>query len=165
VTAAAITYHSIHLTAYGTPIPQGSKKAFAVAGRGRLLDVNRDQLHTWRDDVKQAALAAMEETPTWDRDTLGVLGAFTFTFKRPNHHYVAGDPTRELKDRAPRLHTKTPDLDKLLRSTWDALTASGVIRDDCLIAQTFATKVYLDPMGYRDLDRPGVKIALTAVRP
>jgi hypothetical protein len=161
VTSATVAYRTLMFTAYGTPAPQGSKR---IAG-GILLDVNRDRLHTWRDDVKAAALAAMAETPEWDRGTDGVLGAFTFTFKRPRHHYVAGDPSRELKDKAPRLHTRTPDLDKLLRSTWDALVSAGLIRDDCLIAQTFATKVYVDPMGYRDLDRPGVKVALTAVQP
>jgi crossover junction endodeoxyribonuclease RusA len=103
--------------------------------------------------------------PTWDRDAPAFLGAFTFTFKRPLHHYVSGDPSRELRDRAPRLHVGRPDLDKILRSTWDALTASGVIYDDARISQTFATKVYVDPLGYQDLDRPGCKIALTAVRP
>lgn len=155
------TYHSLYITAYGQPMAQGSKHVV----RGILLDNNKDRLHDWREDVKQAALRAADDTPAWDRDAAAVLGGFAFTFNRPRHHYVAGDPSRELKDRAPRLHTTRPDLDKLLRSTWDALTSSGVIRDDCRIAQTFATKVYVDPLGYQDLDRPGVKITLTAVQP
>lgn len=161
MTAATIAYHSLMFTVYGTPIPQGSKRAF----NNVLVDVNRDRLHSWRDDVKQAALTAMEENTAWDRSSQAVIGAFTFTLQRPRHHYVAGDPTRELRESAPRLHTTKPDLDKLLRSTWDALTSAGVYRDDCILAQTFATKVYVDPMGYKDLDRPGVKVALTMVRP
>ena len=162
---AAVTYHTLHVFALGTPSPQGSKRAFGNV----LVDVNRDRLHTWRDDVKQAALRALDEADAmggfWDRDAVAVLGAFTFTMKRPRHHFVAGDPARELKDTAPRLHAQRPDLDKLLRSTWDALTASGAIRDDCRLAQVFATKVYVDPLGYKDATDPGVKIALTAVKP
>ena len=159
--SSPVTYHSLIFDVYGTPTAQGSKK---VVGK-ILLDVNRDGLHTWREDVKQAALAAMDATPTWDREAQAVLGAFTFTLKRPRHHYVAGDPSRELKDRAPRLHTTRPDLDKLLRSTWDALTAAGAWVDDSRMAQHFATKVYVDPMGFKDMDRPGVRITLTAVKP
>jgi Holliday junction resolvase RusA-like endonuclease len=161
VSAFPIPYRSLDIVVYGTPQPQGSKK---VVGK-ILLDVNRDALHTWREDVKQAALAAMAGHPSWDRDSLAVLGAFTFTLKRPRHHYVAGDPSRELKDGAPRLHTTRPDLDKLLRSTWDALTAAGAWVDDSRLCQHFATKVYVEPLGYKDMDRPGARISLTAVKP
>lgn len=158
---ATLHYRTLHLTVYGSPTPQGSKKVLG----GRLLDVNAEGLRTWREDVKHAAIAAMADLPEWDRDAQGILGAFTFTMKRPRHHYVAGDPARELREHAPRLHTSRPDLDKLLRSTWDALTTAGVYYDDSRLCQAFATKVYVDPMGYKDLDRPGVKIALTAVKP
>jgi len=162
MSTATVTYRTLFVTAYGSPAPQGSKKH---VGHGVMIDQNRDGLHTWRDDVKMATMRVLEETPEWDRTAPAVLGAFTFTMRRPNTHYVAGDPGRELRDSAPRLHVSRPDLDKLLRSTWDALTASGAIRDDCRLAQVFATKVYLDPTGFRDLDRPGVKIALTGVTP
>lgn len=175
MTTATVTHHTLHIWAYGTPTPQGSKKAYARGGRATLVDVNPEALHTWREDVKQAAVRALDHldrlreagdgAATWDRDAPGILAAFTFTMKRPRHHHVNGDPARELRDSAPRLHVGRPDLDKLIRSTCDALTTSGVYRDDALIAQMFATKVYVDPLGYKDMDRPGVKIALTAVLP
>lgn len=165
--APSVTFSTLNISVYGSPTPQGSKKV--VGGKnGRaaiLLDVNRDQLHTWRDDVMQAGVRAVEECPSWDREAQAVLGAFTFTMRRPLNHYVSGDTARDLKTTAPRLHVTRPDLDKLLRSTWDALTSAGVIHDDCRLAQVFASKVYLDPTGLADLDRPGVKIALTAVKP
>ena len=37
--------------------------------------------------------------------------------------------------------TTAPDLDKLIRSTGDALTTSGLIRDDALICSVHASKL------------------------
>lgn len=158
---AEVTFHTLHLTVYGNPTPQGSKHVV----RGILLDTNKDRLRTWREDVKLAGLAALADCPQWDRTTPCVLGSFVFTFRRPKHHHVAGDPARELRDNAPRMHTTRPDLDKLLRSTWDALGTAGVFHDDCRVAQVFATKVYVDPHGAKDMPEPGARITLTASRP
>lgn len=156
MTASVAVTTTLSITAYGTPTPQGSKQIV----RGILVDANRARLRTWREDVKQAALEALDTNTSWDRDAVAVLGSFTFQFNRPKNHFVAGDPARPLKANAPRLHVQRPDLDKLLRSTWDALTDAGVVWDDCRIAQAFAAKVYVN--GH---DRPGATITLTAVKP
>ena len=45
-----------------------------------------------------------------------------------------------LKPSAPRAKATAPDLDKLCRAIGDALTQSGVLRDDALIAEWVARK-------------------------
>ena len=160
------TAHSLLIVAYGTPTPQGSKRVLGRAGqRGVLVDVNKARLTSWRDDVRQAALHAVDDTPGWERDHAGVMGSFIFTLKRPRAHHMGGDPTRELRGSAPICHVGMPDLDKLLRSTWDALVSAGTIYDDCRLTQVYAAKFYTDPGKHRALDRPGCTIILTGVTP
>jgi crossover junction endodeoxyribonuclease RusA len=149
--------HTLQVTAFGTPSPQGSKRH---VGHGILVDDNSDTLRSWREDVRRAALEAMEATPGWERDYPAVTGHFMFALARPLHHYVSANPQRELRSNAPRVHTSRPDLDKLLRSTWDALTSAGVYHDDNRFSEVWATKVYLPHPLSGDLDRPGVRIIL-----
>ncbi len=62
-----------------------------------------------------------------------------FIFARPKSHYTARG---EVKATAPVFYSKTPDGDKLLRSTFDALTSAGFIKDDALIYRGMFEKVY-----------------------
>lgn len=154
--------HHLVVVAYGHPAPQGSKRLV----RGRIIDANQESLHVWREDVKLAAIRAMELTPSWERDYPAVVGHFQFTLPRPAYHHVARDPLRELRENAPRLHTVSPDLDKLLRSTWDALVAAGVLADDNRLAEAWAAKLYPAQLGRAvagELDRPGVRIVLSGM--
>lgn len=52
------------------------------------------------------------------------------------------------------LPDRRPDLDKLIRSTLDALTTAGAIEDDARVVEVIARKHYA-------LDRPGAKICIT----
>lgn len=148
------------VVAYGLPAPQGSKR---YVGRGISVESSK-QLPLWREDVKQAALKALEENPLWDRTFSTITAHMVFTFARPRHHYRTGKWSHTLRDGAPVLHHVKPDLDKLIRSTGDALAAAGVFADDCRLARVDATKVYAplipgwSPSGA--LDRPGVRILL-----
>jgi Holliday junction resolvase RusA-like endonuclease len=153
--------HRLAVTVYGLPAPQGSKKH---VGRGIMIESNQKRLDTWREDVKLAALRALDETPGWERSYAAVTAHITFTLPRPKKHYRTGKLADQLRADAPRLHGTKPDLDKLLRSTGDALTAAGVYVDDSRLAQVFSVKVYpsSDPGG---LDRPGARIVLTGVTP
>lgn len=157
--------HRLAITVIGTPAPQGSKKH---VGNGVMIESNQRQLQTWREDVKLAALRALETTPGWERTYPAVTAHITFTLPRPKAHYRTGLETSHLlRDGAPQLHGVRPDLDKLLRSTGDALTTAGVYADDARIAQLFAVKTYPTfggtPPGA--LDRPGARIVLTGVTP
>jgi len=117
----------------GRPAPQGSKTSL---GKGRFKEQS-PYLDAWRNDVRASAGKAFGEAlvdgPLFTR--------IIFYFPRPKSHYIAGNPERPLKDSAPFFYASTPDLDKLQRSTNDALT--GVIWvDDAKIAGSISYKVY-----------------------
>jgi len=161
--------HELAITVYGTPTPQGSKKILGRAGGPRqLVDSNADALRLWRDDVKGAALRALDVTPGWDREMYPVVMMHvTFTLLRPKSHYRQGKETSHmLRDGAPQhYHGVKPDLDKLLRAVCDALTSAGVYQDDSRVAQVWATKAYPSVRGLPPgtLDRPGCRIHLSGV--
>lgn len=147
----------LSITVYGLPAPQGSKRH---VGRGILVESSK-ALAPWREDVKLAALRALEESPDWDRG-LGLVAAHVlFAFPRPLSHFRTGKHSQELRPDAPHLVGKKPDLDKLLRSTGDALTSAGVWSDDSRLAQVFAVKTYVSHNAPGSLDRPGARIFLT----
>lgn len=155
--------HRLVVVAYGTPAPQGSKRH---VGGGRMIESNEHSLRTWREDVKLAAVAALEAHPGWTRDYAAVAAHVTFTLPRPAAHFrtKGGQRTALLHQWAPTLHGSRPDLDKLLRSTCDALTAAGAYVDDSRVAQVYAVKAYPTSVGNPgSLDRPGVRIVLTGV--
>ena len=76
--------------------------------------------------------------------------SIVFLFLRPKGHYGA----KGLKASAPVHHHTRPDVDKLQRSTFDALTGT-LIKDDSLIVGCAAEKRYC--VGE---ERPGAIITL-----
>lgn len=141
---------------YGTPAPQGSKRH---VGNGVMVE-SSPKVRPWREDVKLAALRALELTPEWDRAARVVRLAVTFTLARPRAHYRTGRHADELREGAPALHGTKPDLDKLLRSTCDALGTAGVYVDDSRVAAAVACKLYVGSPG-APLSVPGAWIELT----
>jgi Holliday junction resolvase RusA-like endonuclease len=124
---------------HGTPAPQGSKRGFVIGGRAIITDANPAPLKTWRDDVKHAALDAMNGA----QPLAGPLELLvTFVLVKP----------KSVKRGWPHVR---PDLDKLLRSAGDALTSAGVYGDDSQIVRITAQKVY----GLR----PGAEIIVRVV--
>lgn len=122
-----MTFHVL-----GEPAPQGSKKS---VGHGRMIE-SSNKVVPWREAVKWAAVAAMKEQGV---STLRVPAAVSIEFrlrrpKKPKFGWVPG---------------VKPDLDKLIRSTLDALTDSGVIADDALVVWVGASKRWdtSHPMG------------------
>lgn len=148
------------IEAHGMPAPQGSKR---YVGNGIMIE-NSPRVKPWREDVKQAALAALDEEPAWDRTAAQVFMQVVFTLPRPKGHYRTGKFANLLRDGAPTLHSHKPDLDKLIRSTCDALTTAGAYADDSRIVRIIATKAYATraslPIGA--LDKPGAVIVLSA---
>ena len=144
-------------TVNGTPGAQGSKKH---VGNGIMVESSK-KVKPWRSDVKAAAEAAHLASDEWDRATTAVGVQVTFSFERPKSHYRTGRNAHLLRDDAPIYVTSRAkgDNDKLQRSTFDALTSSGVIADDSLIVAVHAFKVY----AARD-EKPGAVIELYTVR-
>lgn len=135
------------IIAYGDPAPQGSKKFVGVIkGRGILVESSK-RVAPWRQDVVAAAREAMAGFTMFD----GPLRIkMVFTLAKPG-----SAPKRKRT-----WPNKKPDLDKLARSTSDALVTAGVIRDDSRIVE-FARLAKVFPGEDQDaLASPGVLIEI-----
>lgn len=132
--------------ALGEPAPQGSKRH---VGGGRMVESSK-AVKPWREAVTHAAFGAGPklEGP--------VAVRMTFTLARP-------------KTAPKKLHTpfKKPDLDKLARSTFDAITAAGLWNDDAQVACLTTLKLWPRPCSWASggLPVPGVVVAAVEITP
>lgn len=113
----------MRIIVHGNPAPQGSKRH---VGNGVMVESSK-AVKPWREAVKWAALELHLSAPIQDAVTLDI----TFVLPRPKSL-----PKKVL------YHTKRPDLDKLLRSTLDALKQAGVYGDDSQVCKLIARKMY-----------------------
>lgn len=117
----------IRFAVYGDPLPKGSVKAFTPKGWTRpILTSATRGLKDWERKIASAANAHADGTLI----TGAVHLTVAFFLSRP----------KSLPKRL-RLHTKRPDLDKLIRGATDALTGI-VYKDDSQIVSVLATKNY-----------------------
>jgi Holliday junction resolvase RusA-like endonuclease len=134
---------SITILVEGVPAPKGSFR-ISSRGRGRRPIVRKDSAKTeaWEQSVKWEAshwMRGHERRPFTDRALSMVV---YFRMPRPSSHYVhpAGKLIR--KSKADSVPSVKPDIDKLLRSTFDAL--EGVMYDqDSRIVSVKAHKGYV----------------------
>lgn len=139
---------TIHV--YGTPRPQGSKRAIPIkkhghyTGKTALIEMSK-ALPDWRTNVTQAARQAAHNTK-WATPPRGTPIKLTITYymPRPNNHYRTGKNSHLLRNTAPTFHTTRPDSDKLDRAIGDALTEARIYTDDSQIAIRTSTKLYTD---------------------
>lgn len=113
----------------GNPAPQGSKNAAAQKKNGRYtgkvnLYESSQALKPWRDTVTWFARRRRQSEPLE-----GPL-VLTVDFYLP----------KPAQTKYPDYPLGTPDTDKLLRAIGDALTQSGLIRDDAQFVDTHARK-------------------------
>lgn len=124
------------------PAPQGSKRH---VGHGILVESSK-KVKPWREAVRSECVAAMTATGVTGWRTGPVEVAMEFYLPRPKSHYRTGKHAGELRPDAPHRVDKRPDLDKLVRSTLDALKAAGIYGDDGQVATFGETgKWYADP--------------------
>ena len=140
---------SARFTVLGTPAPKGSKsfKGFAKSGKAILVESSA-AAKPWAEAVKWAAI---------ENRCAHVPGPVTvrivFTLPKPK-----GAP----KNRT-TYPSRAPDLDKLIRCTWDALVQVGLIEDDSRIIWAECGKVF--PGEHADaLPVPGALIVVTAAQ-
>lgn len=111
----------------GIPAPQGSKRH---VGHGRMVESSKD-LPAWRTAVAWTARNAAARE-------LAIVGpvAVNISFRFPM------PASRPAKIRALESHPRSvkPDLDKLVRAIFDALTEAGVIEDDARVWHLTAQK-------------------------
>lgn len=118
--------------------PQGSKRAFVVPGkngakaRAVVVDVAKDKMRSYRTDVRFEAMVALQALsiaqPMAERHEPIEL-TFEFMFVRPPSAAKRCYPT------------VAPDIDKLCRSTIDAMI--GVLyADDAQVVRVTMEKIY-----------------------
>lgn len=120
----------MRFTVLGTPIPQGSTKAFNRKGGGHpIVTADNPATKPWRRLVAAAAMQA--GVPMVSPETPMAVGV-VFCFERP----------ASAKKR--RYPTVRPDLDKLVRSCLDALTGIAWV-DDAQVVALNVSKAYSSP--------------------
>ena len=130
----------------GIPAPQGSKRH---VGRGILIESSK-RVGPWRDAV--VAHFSTHGQPI-TRIPGPVVVRIVFRIPRPRSHYTRTGLKPSARSAMP---DKRPDLDKLVRSTLDALTTTTVIDDDARVVRITAAK------RYTNLDEaPGCLIAIS----
>jgi Holliday junction resolvase RusA-like endonuclease len=126
----------------GTPIPQGSKRAWLNSKTNRvMMTEDAGARHsTWRNEVTGQARQAMSNVGRFGepyREPISCV--LTFQFHRPQYHYLPINSVRtqeEVKPDAPAYPIKPPDLDKLTRAIWDSLTSVVWVDDAQVVACT-----------------------------
>jgi Holliday junction resolvase RusA-like endonuclease len=116
----------------GEPKSQPRPKA---ARRGRFIHV-----YTPATAKKWKGLVASAAKPFLASKLTGPLSLeLDFTFLRPKSHYTSKGLFTK---RAPKDHTKKPDVDNLAKAVMDALTDAGLWEDDDQIVSLRVTKKY-----------------------
>ena len=107
----------------GEPAPQGSKNGFVKNGRVVMVESSK-KVKPWREAVAWQTKAKVTKPMTSPVEI-----ALVFHLPRP----------KTVNRKWP---TVKPDLDKLIRSTFDGLTTGGLYTDDALVIAVSASKQY-----------------------
>jgi Holliday junction resolvase RusA-like endonuclease len=120
---------SLSLIIYGTPVPQGSMRAFYKTGmRHAVITSDNKKTKPWKQEIAGAAAEAMADRKLDPIAGQPIAVSCTFFFDRP----------KSLRKSVLAKMTK-PDLDKLLRSALDALTGT-VFKDDAQVVSVVMEK-------------------------
>jgi Holliday junction resolvase RusA-like endonuclease len=132
----------ITIDVLGTPAPKGSSRAFYKAGMKRAVIVkdNNEKQKGWDRNVRESASEVLGELAEPVFMGVPLVVSLEFRMVRPGGHYG----TKGLKPSAPSAPATKPDIDKLARSTLDALTGL-CFDDDARIVRLSVTKLYADP--------------------
>ena len=137
----------IRFDVLGTPAPKGSNRAVLNKHTHRAMmipggsNTNEHKIYAWNIAVREAAREACGRslnTPYFIHAPLIVT--ILFRMQRPSGHWGK----KGLKPSAPQYPTVKPDIDKLARTTLDALTGI-VFDDDSRIVSLVCTKVFAKP--------------------
>jgi crossover junction endodeoxyribonuclease RusA len=152
---------------HGRPIYKGRGEARAFTGRVAMVESSKEKVTSWREAVKAAAERRLE---AWSLETYGGTdqAALYRIIDRPVHLEVdfcfdkpASAPKRR---RVWPIKRSTHDVDKLQRSTFDALTEAGVFKDDSQVVRVTAGKYFTDDPE-SPLTIPGARIRVWDLTP
>jgi len=118
----------------GTPVPQGSTKAFYIKKTQKVVTTHSNKsTDAWRQRVASEAQRALNGRGFYEEDQrTGYEVLLTFIFERPK-----SQPKKWT------LNTKRPDLDKLVRAVLDGLTGIA-FPDDSQVVRIVAEKRYTE---------------------
>ena len=140
----------ITLDVLGIPAPKGSGRAMLIGGRARYIasssGANARKQIAWLRAIQSAAHGCEPIAGP-------VMVAITFRMPRPAGHRTKRG---ELREKAPTHPAVAPDLDKLIRLVFDALTGLA-FGDDSRVVRVSAGKVYAVP------GRSGASITVEAL--
>lgn len=126
----------IRLDVVGLPAPQGNK---TVMPNGAMVEgktkAGRAKIRSWRAAVAEAATDWLDEQEKAAGERPAPLDgpiSMHIDFRFPS---VASDPHRQR-------HTTSPDVDKILRATFDPLTHARIIHDDSRVWKVTVSKRY-----------------------
>lgn len=122
----------------GEPAPQGSKNAYKRGTAIVMVESNK-RLPEWRKRLVEALQARLADAGQFDT-AVTVDATFYLTRAKTNKKPLV---------------TQKPDLDKLARALGDALTISGVLKDDSYIVEWRLQK------HYAEFEQPGVEIEIS----
>lgn len=155
-----MTRLALHAVVYGNPAPQGSKKAAPIYRGSKAkgtrqftgrVAMREDSPHVepWRQEVEAAirdAVATWTAHDRWEGVLMGPVEVrITFTLRR-------GTTVRR------PWPAVFPDLDKIVRATFDGITKGGAWKDDALAVRLATEKLYAGTPGA--LERPGAVVEL-----
>lgn len=159
----------IRLVVYGRPAPQGSKRH---VGRGIMVESSK-HLRPWREDVRAAALEWVNRYTFEMREVGGgivrvapqndnLVWALPLDYPlRVGMVFTVAKPASAPKKRT-TYPDRMPDLSKLIRATEDAITSSGLWKDDARVVELVTAKRYPNE-GVDALDRPGCVIVVEPI--
>jgi len=129
--------------AIGTPVPEGSTRAFMVNGRPVITHVGAPKLTEWRDIIGWSARESIKEV---HQGAIRIEAVF----------WMLRPPSVSAKKR-PDMTVK-PDIDKLARALLDSLTGIAY-RDDSQVVKLTVDKRYCDTSLNQ---QPGVAVTVLA---
>jgi len=113
----------------GEPAPQGSKTGKVVNGRVVMWEASA-KVKPWRVAVATQTKAYLQAKGS-ETEPIKTPVEIALIFHLPKPKSVKRD-----------LPSVKPDLDKLVRSTFDGLTTGGLYEDDALVIAFSASKIY-----------------------
>lgn len=141
----------IQFDVLGSPASKGSNRAMLRGGRAVFVPggsrVNQAAIESWSSAVRSSIAidlfdGSMPVVPLFVDRPLAV--GIVFRMARPRGHWGKGKNAGKLSPTAPTRPSVKPDIDKLTRSTLDAMHGS-IFDDDSRIVELGVVKVYAEP--------------------
>lgn len=132
----------IDLFVNGIPSPQGSKAYF---GKGRSREMSPG-LEAWREDIRRAVKELWAGRPP-------LTDALVMELRTVRQRPLSAPKTKTHPAKT------RPDVDKILRGVFDAITSAGFWRDDSLVVDVHVTKRIAEPH-----EAPGALVRVRLLR-